>query len=252
MTRLHKRPPPESSIETLLIVSDLQIPFEDPAAVAVMLKVSADLQPDYLYLNGDISDFYAISSHLPDPRRNLVDELEITKRFLDDIMDATPNATRFFIEGNHEDRLRKYLISHASALVGNQAVTVDGQLGLTRRGFTQVAYPHGVLHKTLYVVHGDLVSKHSAYTAKQMLDHYGISGISGHTHRLGSHYKTTLGGPLGWWENGCLCNLDLDYDDKPNWMQGFSIVTFIGNRFWVEQVVIHEGKAIWRGKLYHG
>src|SRR3990167_5599245 len=208
----------------LLVVGDLQIPFQDDRAVAAMLNLAADLAPDFVYLIGDIIDFYAISSHLPDPSRPLQQEIERTHRFLDDMNAATPSAAvRYYIEGNHEDRLRKYIWSHSPVLSENPMLTLSTQLGLTERGYIHITYPHGVLHNDLYLVHGDLVSKHSAYTAKQMLDHYGMSGISGHTHRLGSHYKTTLGGPLGWWENGCLCLLDLDYDDKTNWQQGFSI-----------------------------
>ncbi|MCA8938790.1 MAG: hypothetical protein KDB07_03230, partial [Planctomycetes bacterium] len=49
------------------------------------------------------------------------------------------------------------------------------------------------------------------------------SGISGHTHRLGIHYRTTLAGTKFWIENGCLCNLDPDYTHgQPDWQHGFT------------------------------
>ena len=54
----------------------------------------------------------------------------------------------------------------------------------------------------------------------------GISGISGHTHRL-APYKKSGYTPRVWWEQGCLCRLDPDYIiGKPNWEQGVMVGEF--------------------------
>ena len=243
----------EPSVETLLIVGDTQIPFQDDRAVAVMMKLAENLPITHVYAIGDIIDFYAISSHLPNPARRvqLQEELNLGHKFLASLNEVTPNAQHFFVEGNHEDRLRRYIWAHAPELAGTDMVQLPSCLGLDRLGYTHIPYPRGIHHRTLYLVHGDLVSKHSAYTAKQMLEHYGSSGVSGHTHRLGSHYRTNLGGIHGWWENGCLCRTDnVEYDNWPNWQQGFTIVTFIGDQFFVTPVPIISGRLIYGGKLY--
>ena len=84
-----------------------------------------------------------------------------------------------------------------------------------------VPYKEGVLiNGNFLITHGDLIRAHSSYTAKGMSDKYGGSGIHGHTHRLGSYYRKNYFGIYGWWENGCLCDLNPDWITNPNWQQG--------------------------------
>lgn len=72
----------------------------------------------------------------------------------------------------------------------------------------------------LQVEHGDRVSRHSAATAKTMLEARGVSGVSGHTHRAGVHFRTDETGMKAWWELGCLCGLNPEYlVSRPNWQQ---------------------------------
>ncbi|KKM05312.1 hypothetical protein LCGC14_1755390 [marine sediment metagenome] len=74
--------------------------------------------------------------------------------------------------------------------------------------------------------------------------------VAGNSHRLGSYYKRNRFGVYGWWENGCLCTLTPDWVSWPNWQQGFSLVHFSRDRFWVEQLQIINRKFVYAGKLY--
>ena len=49
--------------------------------------------------------------------------------------------------------------------------------------------------------------------------------------------------------HNCLCSLDPDWITHPNWQQGFSVVTIIRERFWVEPIQINNRKFIYGGKL---
>ncbi len=50
--------------------------------------------------------------------------------------------------------------------------------------------------------------------------------------------------------HNCLCDLNPDWIIHPNWQQGFSVVSFIHDRFWVEPVPIIKRKFIYGGRMY--
>ena len=49
-------------IQKNMVISDIHIPFQDEDAVAVMQTFAKDYKPDNLYINGDMLDFYSLSS----------------------------------------------------------------------------------------------------------------------------------------------------------------------------------------------
>jgi hypothetical protein len=115
-------------------------------------------------------------------------------------------------------------------------------------------------HHDFIVTHGHIARKHSGYTAKGMLDTYGVSGISGHTHRAGTHYlKDESVGQAGakvWYENGCLCDLDPEYCTSPNWQHLISVGYFINGgqrhtgRFHIIPIPIVKSKIFFDGYLF--
>lgn len=242
-------------MDLLAIISDVQIPFQDRRALSLTIDFLSQVKPTHLYIIGDWGDFYSISAHDRNPSRlfKLKEEIEEQIDELVNITSACRKAERFFIEGNHEDRLRRYLWQKAPELHGVGNLTIPELLKLKELGYKHLPYREGVFHneyRTFYITHGDIVRAHSAFTAKCMLDRFGVSGISGHTHRLGSHYKRNILGQTGWWENGCLCTLSPDWVMNPDWQQGFTLVHIDEARFWVEQVPIIGGKLVYGGHLY--
>jgi len=94
------------------------------------------------------------------------------------------------------------------------------------------------------------VSIHPAYTAKRHYERSGGFGMCNHTDRGGSFYMRDRVGMWGWWENFCTCTLDPDWIKNPNWQQGFTLVHFVGRRFWVEQIPIVGHSLMYGGKVY--
>ena len=99
----------------------------------------------------------------------------------------------------------------------------------------------------LLVGHFNKASKHSCYTAKQLVDQYKMSVLQGHTHRLGLYYVTGKKNTYIGIEGGCLCDLHPEYIMNPNWQGGFVMARDAWN---IEIVYIHEGRSIYRGKVY--
>lgn len=238
---------------TAAILQDTHHPYHDQRVLREVELFLGELQPDMIIYPGDMSDFYELSKFDKNPARKdkLQQELDLTANLFERHRALVPNARMIFELGNHEDRLRRFLWSKSEALASLRELTVDKLYKLGGSGVECVDYEEGVLiNGNFMVTHGDLIRAHSAYTAKGMSDKHGGSGMHGHSHRMGSYYKRNRFGIYGWWENGCLCDLNPDYTTNPNWQQGFSLVHFKKGRFWVEQCQIIDKKFMYSGKVW--
>ena len=252
-------------IQRGIILGDSHAQFIDERAEAIALQIIEDFQPHTVVHNGDATDCYLLSKFDQDPDRleSLDDELEATRAHLWRIANAAPDAKRYLLEGNHEDRLRRAMWSshtHQRAIFQlrdvQEALTWPSLLHLDEIGFEWV--DRKVQHKTKIFPkflnkHGTIIRKWSAYTARGEHEQYGISGASGHTHRLGMYMQKDHNGNHMWWESGCLCKLNPDYvPGEPNWQQGFLTCDFdleTGAPH-ISAVYIHNGGTVWRGRRY--
>jgi UDP-2,3-diacylglucosamine pyrophosphatase LpxH len=237
----------QQQFEKSIFLSDLHVPFEQKKSLKVVDSFMSWFKPDKIYLMGDIVDFYAVSSFDKDPERitSLQEDINKAHKILKGIRACNPKADIMYIEGNHEHRLQKYLWKHPE-ISSLDALSITNLLMLTELKIAYVNQFESFKYHKFLVEHGSVVRQQSAYTARAMLEKRGMSGISGHTHRMGAHYLTNMSGSYAWFENGCLCDLHPEYVvGQPNWMNGFSIGYFRkqGNRFNIEQIPIVDNHA---------
>lgn len=249
--------------QTIVVLSDLQIPFEDGVALDQALQVLHSVRPDMVVLNGDIVDCYAESAFL---KSAVLADASIpeTHQRVRKLLECLSAPQVIWMGGNHEERWRKvlwsntptglYLLKKHQAASGREIDLVDPVRSFARLfhmdeyGVTYYPYSHRlyVAEGNLVITHGRYVSRHSGYSAKRTFEWLGRSCIIGHTHRQGTYRITQDGVERGAWENGCLCQLEPEYADAPNWQQGFSIVKINGPEFHVVQVPIvrRDGKPV--------
>ncbi len=235
------------------VFQDTHNPFQDQRVVREVELFLFELQPELMVYPGDMGDFYQLSKFNKDPERadKLQTDLDSTALLFKRHREGMPNTRMIFALGTHEDRLRRFLWGNSPALKSLRCLTVEGLYKLKENEIECVDFEEGVLiNGNFMVIHGDLVRAHAGYTAKGMSDKHGGSGIHGHSHRGGSYFKRDRFGVYGWWENFCLCTLNPDWIQNPNWQQGFSLVHFKGDRFWVEQMQIINRKFMYGGKTY--
>ena len=248
-----KLPTDWGKMEKALIWGDIHAPYEDKAVMALVEQFLFECQPDYLIYGGDSQDFYPLSKFDKNPGRltNLQGDLDSTSRMFARHRKLIPNARMIHIDGNHEDRLRRHLWSKDPELSSLRCLDLGKLLAFDENEISEVGYEKGLLINGVFLaLHGDIASIHSGYTAKRMFEKHGGNGMCGHCHRGGWYEKRNRFGFWGWWENFCLCDLDPDYIQNPNWAQGFSVVHFLKKRFYVEQVPVIDEKFIYGGRLY--
>jgi len=232
-------------------ISDIHAPFQAKQATKMAIDFIKEQRPGTVHILGDACDMYSISSFNKDPMRrlNLQEELDSVRDILTELRDAAPRARIIYSEGNHEYRLKKYLMSEAKALAGLRALTLEKLLDFQRLRIRFQPHDRPYRIGPLLFTHGQFVSRWSGMSAKRHFERFGCCTIHGHTHRLGSFYHTDISTIYGCWENGCLSTLTPDYVTAPDWQNGFSVVHHSKTFFHVEQVAVISQKYCFRGRV---
>ena len=249
-------------IKKLVVAGDFHVPYHDPVLLDLFLEFLTDFQPDILVINGDFLDCFAISRFDKVPHHDsLKNEIEIGKVILTRIRKAIPDAEIYMVEGNHEFRLRQYLIKNAQELYELSPTLADylklEEFGVEWVGTKATASKWIDTYKRfgqLYVGHWDRVNKHSAMTAKNLVTDKGVSLVQNHCHRIGQYnFRREDDIQIVGIEAGCMCDLNPNYTSKPNWQQGF-VVAYLdqdgSGRFHHTIIQVLGYKFFHNGKIY--
>lgn len=229
----------------IVSLGDWHVPYEDREAIKAALKFVEKLQPNIIVLH-EVHDFYKLSRFDKDPDRrdNLQTELDIATGYFNQVRAENPDARIILTKSNHLDRLRRYLWANAQGLSSLKSLEIENLLNLRANN---IEYMESLLYNNVLFKHGNLVSKEAGMTARRELQAEGLSGVSGHTHRLAQIYRRDRSGNYMWIEGGCLCQLQPEYiEGVSNWQHGFSIVSFDNedsNKYFAMPVPIIDGEV---------
>ena len=149
---------PPFALETparVLVLSDVHIPFHVPKALEAAVEYGRKNGADTVLLNGDVCDFHTISRYDHDGSKlTYTEEVEAGRQFLRYLRGKFPKARIVFKEGNHDERLAKYILGRAPALFGLDNCTLPSLLGLAAAGVEHVGEQRVVHAGKLRVIHG--------------------------------------------------------------------------------------------------
>lgn len=105
------------------ILSDIHIPFHDPAAVHAVVRgftrFLRNSDRDAILLNGDVCDFFSISRFDKNPTKSsLKKEIDLTRQFLGWLRQKFPRVRIIYKFGNHDEWFAKYIWRKAPELWG--------------------------------------------------------------------------------------------------------------------------------------
>jgi metallophosphoesterase superfamily enzyme len=233
-------------------ISDVHYPFEDSYAIQICKAYLKDYKPDMIVMNGDMVDFYSVSKYEKDPERklDLQQEIDYSVEKLEEWVYEFPDTEFVYLEGNHEQRLKRFLKSNASALLSMRTLDIEKNLNLKSIGIQWVGSETEYQIGNLLFTHGHKARRHAGTTARGHFEDFGCSVIVGHIHRLAVGYKRNKNGNHVMIENGTLCDLDVEYCKFPDWQHGFCTIDFDGDDFAVNTCAIDDYKLIVGNKVY--
>jgi predicted phosphodiesterase len=244
-----------SSVYKVVSLWDVHVPDADAFAFKAVLDFIKDYQPDHVVLGGDFLELESCSTHggVANPLA-LTDEIKAGKKALSRIKDCAPNAAITYLEGNHERRLNRVVISSLPTFDG--AIDIPSMLCLDDIDVEWVPYRqlwrpniNGIMGKLAYT-HGEWATMHHA---NKHLQQYGCSVRYGHTHRPQSATRGYADGrvciAIG---SPCLRTLDVGWAGPHHgWLHGFGVDEFMPDgTFTSQNVIMSDRKFAWNGRIY--
>jgi hypothetical protein len=279
---------PDAQISYWRDIDEVWRTTHDEAALDISRQITADVEAihgiDSLVDLGDFLDATQFSRHRSSPSQ--VDRVGFRKavaRGQEELAvraALAPNADRWLIPGNHENRVTNWLIDNAPFLMGlnvdgtNAVLSLEWLLQTETHGWSVAdPYPEGAvwLAPNLRCIHGTVAKGVPGASAAEYLREE-VNTIFGHTPRAQTAQRTiarhdggrsyiahTPGGlmrvdgavPSG--TTGTTIAGDPALARGERWDQGLSVVFYdpAGHTVpVVEQVPIFGGRAVWRGRIY--
>lgn len=233
-----------------IFVSDLQIPFQDNKAVDIFFDLAGKVEPDIIFLGGDIIDFYSISPFLKN--NEFIDiryEVQKVVAFLMRLRKEFPRAKIYYMQGNHEWRIFRELWRNGTSVlapVSNYVMHPVNMFHLAKFDIEYLDEPFRI--GVLYHLHGHEAKSRGRieHVALNLLRRWGENLICGHFHRFDEFVVKALDGTLKVaYINGCL--FDITSAPQPYYrpddtaQKGFSYIVYDKNGFFdVDQVIFIE------------
>lgn len=259
--RVVRHPPPLRPPRLILAISDCHRPKFDPPTWRIFLQAVRDLKPDGVWILGDYLDLSSVNRHekTVDDAYTLKMELWDGNRGLDELSAAIGRrpVDLLFVDGNHEDRLRRYVASgRCPPELRDMFDEIPAELKLKERGWRYI-HPDDQPHypfKNFFVTHGKWYPTHHAAKHATAL---ACSGMYGHTHRPQVFCTFNAHGPVV--VTGMPCSRDpkVDWEHQrrqefSGWLTGFAVVEVVDGIPHARNVLTLDGKAVWGGHVWRG
>lgn len=240
----------------LLIVPDCHVPFHSRAAWRILIKAAQHLVPDIIVVLGDFLDFEQVSSHARNPlhRNRIEDDLEVARGMLAELANTSPKSERHFLEGNHEERMQRYLWKSAPELAGIDELQVKNLLDLPRLGYRFTPYRNHVkIGKAFFTHDAGSAGEAAISRARSKFEH---SVAIGHVHRMGVVYRGNavgecrFGMSFGWLGSPAAAAYMHDISRRTEWQLGFGHGEILSNNdTHLRPVPIVNGRCIINGEI---
>lgn len=213
----------------------------DPGARDAFLRDLKALGPSEIILLGDHVDcggMFSVHqpSYLEDVEYSYEEDCNAANVFLDAVSKAAPRARSWYIEGNHEQHIERWVsrnfTNKKDATYTRGVMAPEHKLALKRRGIKYIrssetymglAIPGTIRIGKCFFLHGYRAGKHAT---SAHLDDFGANLVHGHTHRSQAVMRRTASsGGIGAWCPGTLAKLQPLYlhTSVSSWTHGFAM-----------------------------
>jgi len=250
-----------------VIANDIHGSMMDVAAVNAFLADLKDWNPDEIVLNGDLIEcggFLAAHQtlgYVAQTAYSYQEDVAMANWFLDEVQKAAPNAEIHYIEGNHEDRVERWVVDQTMRHQRDSEflrglVSPEYLLRLQERGIA--FYRRSIEHVPglppgwiklgkIFFVHELAGSKNAA---RDSVSRTAGNVVYAHTHREDTASLVLPGvGLVKAWNPGCLCQLRplWRHSDPTGWSHGYGvqIISKSGD-------FLHLNIPIWEGRSLAG
>lgn len=235
-----------SNFNKVLLISDIHLPYHSTSALKACFEYAKKEKIDCIYINGDLLDFFGLSFHEKDARKrpSISEELKMGYEFLKGLKDYF-KCPIYYKPANHEHRLERYLTIKAPELLDCDEFRLDVLLKLGELGINYINRRDKCYFGELLVEHGDRIKGSGGVNpARTLFTKYKRHTICGHFHRKSEHSAKIYDGKcIVTFSVASLCDLEPEYFEVNEHVNGFAIVEMNGKEFHVRNYTIENGRV---------
>jgi hypothetical protein len=248
-----------------VIANDVHGSMMDRPAVDAFLADLRRWNPDEIVLNGDIVEcggFLAAHhtlGYVAQTSYSYQDDIAAANWFLDEVQKAAPKAEIHYLEGNHEDRVERWVVDQTmrhqrDSEFLRELIAPNALLKLEQRGINfyrrSVEYvpglpPGWIKLGKIFFVHELSGSKNAA---RDSVTRTAGNVVYAHTHREDSASVVLPGvGLVKAWNPGCLCQRQplWRHSDPTGWSHGYAVqIVAKSGEFLHLTIPIWEGRSL--------
>lgn len=212
-----------------LALMDCHVPYHDRATIEAAITEARRRGVVGVILNGDTLDSHDLSDHDKDPSApRYIEEVDTARKLLAWLRQQLPKARIVVKEGNHEERLQRYVMKRAPALFGLDGIDVASFLRLAAVGAEWVGGRRVIALGRLNVIHGHEYPDGAASPvspARGLYQKARSPALCGHHHRTSEHHGRNIRGRIeGAWTVGCACFLSPFWRRLNDWNHGYAMI----------------------------
>ena len=236
----------------IAILNDIHYPFANQEFVDRACIEIRDEKPDVIVVNGDVLDFPGLSKYGISPTLNyssLETQMSLARSFFSDLRKENPDAKIYFTEGNHEFRMKSYVIRETGKMDRElrekiyRAIDLKKDLDLGKLNIKFIATMYDSPKWTdtyvdiegIKIGHFDTVANPTVpagMTIRKLMMKYGhINIVQAHIHRAAIIWNTDMDdNQVFGMEVPALCRPPF-YRRIVNWQYGYGIIEKIDGKW---------------------
>lgn len=243
------------------LVSDLHLPYTNMRHLTTWLEYLKWWKPDVIDLCGDVDDACALSKYSEGTSAEYSNlsysYAPLIQKLFSDLREIAPNAEIVFHGGNHDIRYDHYVDKKAPALKG--LITPELLWKTETYGIEYHSYadPPVKRYGKFYAHHGNYAIKGAGNSVKKMMDEFGVSLITGHTHRqaiVSQTYELTgetrVGIELGHMTD--IHSSGMSYTNLRDWQSGFGYAFIDGDNVHPFVTQFIDNTVVVDGRMFRG
>ncbi len=244
----------------IVVLPDIHCPAHNQLLMWAILAFLKDYQPDVIIFIGDVADVFALSAWPNPPRsvKNIQAELDETRRLVDKILSVSKCKHAYYIMGNHEDRVFRYLknVAPGAATIldfntrepvlsfhGLMGYKIGAPVTFIYDLAEQGGFGGGLrVNDDMTFHHGFIVRPNPGASPRADSARFGQSTTTGHTHRLGFSAVAVNNTVVRAIELGHLVDPNHAYlayaNMLNNWHPGFGVGRIVGGKVHLEPIPV--------------
>lgn len=198
-----------------ILAGDFHIPNHRMAPINAMMEYAKKNKIKQLFINGDVMDNTPFSRwlHEPPTPTDIKRWFDMVKAFLIEMKKHFPII--YWLEGNHDFWYKRWLMSHAPLLFGDDYYHLEQRLDLNKIGVKFIKQEYLVKAGGLNITHGHILFRGGgsyANAARMLYTKTKANTIASHVHIESSHTEPDLNDKVvTTFTTGCMCSLRPEY-----------------------------------------